>query len=186
MDRKPGVREFHGKLGQPFQEIISEVVVDMTTILVWNAIIWVYDAREWELLRLGRDISIAIVLDEYGGTAGMVTIEDILEELVGEIADEYEPPAQAEIKRIDDATVEVDARMRIDDLNDQLDIDLPEDGDYETIGGFVFSALGKIPVTGERCAHKRVGIQVIAAEPRRILRLRLTVTEPTDSATSHN
>lgn len=131
-----------------------------------------------------KNVHIAIVLDEYGGTAGMVTIEDILEELVGEIADEYEPPAEAEMKRIDDTTVEVDARMRIDDLNDQLDIDLPEDEDYETIGGFVFSALGKVPVIGERCAHNRVGIQVIAAEPRRILRLRLTVTEPSDTATS--
>jgi CBS domain containing-hemolysin-like protein len=118
----------------------------------------------------------AVILDEYGGTAGLVTIEDILEELVGEITDEYDAAAPAELKRIDDHTVEVDARMRIDDLNDQLDIELPEDEDYETIGGFVFSTLGKVPETGERCEHNNVGIQVIAAEPRRIVRLRLEIT----------
>jgi len=120
-------------------------------------------------------VHMAIVLDEYGGTAGLVTIEDILEELVGEISDEYDPTAPAELKRIDKDTVEVDARMRIDDLNDQLDISLPEDEDYETIGGFVFSQLGKIPTVGERCEHNNIGIQVVAAEPRRIRRLRLKV-----------
>jgi len=74
-----------------------------------------------------RRVHIAIVLDEYGGTAGLVTIEDILEELVGEITDEYESEAPAELRRIDEQTVEVDGRMRIDDLNDQLSIELPED-----------------------------------------------------------
>ena len=123
-----------------------------------------------------RKVHIAVVLDEYGGTAGLVTIEDILEELVGEITDEYDRAAPAEFKRIDDNTVEVDARMRIDDLNDEFDLSLPEDEDFETVGGFVFSRMGKIPQVGERCEHDNVGIQVIAAEPRRITRLRLEVT----------
>ncbi len=132
-----------------------------------------------ELLRefQKQKVHIAVVLDEYGGTAGLVTIEDIVEELVGEITDEYETAPPAELKRIDEHTVEVDARMRIDDLNDQLRIDLPEDGDYETIGGFVFSTLGKIPAVGEHCAHDNIGIQVIAAEPRRITRLRLEISD---------
>jgi len=135
-----------------------------------------------EMLRefQARKVHIAIVLDEYGGTAGMVTIEDILEELVGEIEDEYEETAPAELKRIDDHTVEVDARMRIDDLNDQLDIQLPEDENYETIGGFVFSSLGKVPEIGDHCEHNQIGIQVIAAEPRRILRVRLTIGKTAD------
>ena len=122
-----------------------------------------------------QKLHIAVVLDEYGGTAGLVTIEDILEELVGEIRDEYDPTAPVEIRRLDEHTVEVDARMRVDDLNDQLDIELPEDGDYETIGGFVFSRMGKIPKIGERFEHDNIGIDVIAAEPRRITRLRLSV-----------
>jgi len=123
-----------------------------------------------------RKVHIAIVLDEYGGTAGLLTIEDILEELVGDIADEYEPEEPDELKRIDDNTVEVDARMRIDELNDELKIEVPEDEDYETIGGFVFSTLGHIPRVGEKCQHQNVGIQVIDAEPRRVKRLRLTIT----------
>ena len=140
-----------------------------------------------EMLRefQARKVHIAIVLDEYGGTAGMVTIEDILEELVGEIADEYEATAPAELKRIDEETVEVDARMRIDDLNDQLDIELPEDEDYETIGGFVFSTLGKVPEIGEHCEYNQIGIHVIAAESRRILRLRLKISgSPDDNGTN--
>ncbi|MFQ5591865.1 MAG: hemolysin family protein [Phycisphaerae bacterium] len=128
-----------------------------------------------------RKLHMAIVLDEYGGTAGLVTIEDILEELVGEIVDEYETPPPAEFVTIDEHTAEVDARMRIDDLNDQLNLELPEDQDYETIGGFVFSAFGRIPKVGEQCSHANVGIQVIAAEPRRVLRLRLRTTSASDS-----
>lgn len=120
-------------------------------------------------------VHMAVVLDEYGGTAGLVTIEDIVEELVGEIADEYEPTAPQELKRINNRTVEVDARMQIDDLNDELEISLPDDEDYETIGGFVFSKLGKIPSVGERCDQPDVAIEVIGAEPRRITRLRLTL-----------
>ena len=122
-----------------------------------------------------KKVHIAVVLDEYGGTAGLVTIEDILEELVGEIVDEYEREEPVPIQRLDESTVEVDARMRIDDLNDELNIELPEDEDYETIGGFVFSTLGKIPKVGEHCQHDNVGIQVVAAEPRRITRLRLNI-----------
>ena len=128
-----------------------------------------------------QKVHMAVVLDEYGGTAGLVTIEDILEELVGELADEYEAAAPAEVKRIDDRTYEVDARMRIDDLSDQLHITLPDNQDYETIGGFVFSTLGKIPKVGERCEHANVGIQVLAAEPRRITRLLLHINSPAET-----
>jgi len=130
-----------------------------------------------ELLREFQEqkVHIAVVLDEYGGTAGLVTIEDILEELVGEITDEYDRTAPAELKRIDDNTVEVDARMRIDDLNDQLKIELPEDENFETIGGFVFSRMGRIPKIGEHCEHDNIGIDVVAAEPRRVTRLRLNI-----------
>jgi putative hemolysin len=123
-----------------------------------------------------QKVHLAVVLDEYGGTAGLITIEDILEELVGEIVDEYEAEEPAPIRRIDETTVEVDARMRIEDLNDELRVTLPEDEDYETIGGFVFSTLGRIPTVGEGCEHDNIGIKVIAAEPRRITRLRLDIT----------
>ena len=127
-----------------------------------------------------QKVHIAIVLDEYGGTAGLVTIEDILEELVGEITDEYEEDAPEELRRIDERTVEVDARVGISDLNDQLGISLPEDEDYETIGGFVFSTMGRIPEIGETCVVDNVTIRIMAAEPQRVLRLQLTVTPAAD------
>ena len=130
-----------------------------------------------DLLREFREkkVHIAIVLDEYGGTAGLATIEDILEELVGEISDEFETAAPESIKRINDDTVEVDAKLRIDELNDELKTSLPEGNDYETVGGFVFNTLGKIPKVGEVCEHASMNIQVIGAEPHRITRLRLTL-----------
>jgi CBS domain containing-hemolysin-like protein len=122
-----------------------------------------------------KKVHMAIVLDEYGGTAGLVTFEDILEELVGEIADEYDVDEVAPNTRIDEHTVDIDARVRVDEINAELDLHLPEEEDYETVGGFVFSTLGRIPTTGERCAHENVEIEVLDAEPRRINRLRLRV-----------
>jgi len=120
-----------------------------------------------------QKLHIAIVLDEYGGTAGIVTIEDILEELVGEIVDEYEETPPKAIKKIDETTIEIDARMYIDDLNSECDLDLPEDEDYDTIGGFVFSHLGYIPKTGETFDYENVKFTITAAEIRRIKRIKI-------------
>lgn len=131
-----------------------------------------------------RKVHMAIVLDEYGGTAGLITIEDILEELVGDIVDEYDDDEPAPLTRIDEHTVDIDARMRVDELNEELNIALPEVDDYETIGGFVSSTLGHIPQAGERCTHENVEIVVLDAEPRRINRLRLLIHEPSGIAES--
>ena len=120
-----------------------------------------------------KKVHVAIVLDEYGGTAGLVTIEDILEEIVGEISDEYEAPEPEPIRRIDTHTIEVDARVHIDALNDELKIELPEDEDYDTVGGFVFTTLGKIPETGEELHYRNVRFRVIDAEEHKINRLRV-------------
>lgn len=120
-------------------------------------------------------VQIAIVLDEYGGTAGIVTIEDILEELVGEIADEYDQAPSPSLVRIDADTLEVDARVRVDEINEALGVALPEEEDYETIGGFALSQLGRIPAAGEQFRHAEVHFSVVAAEPRKITRLRIHV-----------
>ncbi len=118
-------------------------------------------------------VQIAIVLDEYGGTAGIATIEDILEELVGEIDDEYDQPPPPMITRVDDDTLEVDGRVHVYDINQELGISLPEDGEYETIGGFVFATLGRIPGAGEEFTQDSLVFKVMEAEPRRVKRLRL-------------
>ncbi len=120
-----------------------------------------------------QKLHIAVVLDEYGGTAGIVTIEDILEELVGEIADEYEPMPVESMQRLDEHTIEIDARTYVDDLNDEFDVTLPEDDDYDTVGGFVFSHLGYIPKTGETFEYGNLRFTIIAAEERKINRIRI-------------
>jgi CBS domain containing-hemolysin-like protein len=120
-----------------------------------------------------QKLHISVVLDEYGGTAGIVTIEDILEELVGEITDEYEKTPPSAMKKINDSTVEIDARMYIDDLNEEFEVSLPEDEDYDTVGGFVFSHLGYIPKTGEKFDYENLKFTIAAAETRKIKLIRI-------------
>lgn len=122
-----------------------------------------------------KKVQIAIVLDEYGGTSGLCTIEDILEELVGEIDDEYDQRPAPSIERIDEDTLDVDARVPIYEINEHLSISLPEDEDYDTIGGFVFSTLGRIPEQGDEFEHLNLRFNVVDAEPRKINRLRIHV-----------
>lgn len=121
-------------------------------------------------------VHIAIVLDEYGGTAGLVTIEDIIEELVGEITDEYEPAQPQMIRRISTETLEVDARVPVSEVSQELGIELPEDGAYESMGGLVFSVLGRIPMAGEEFVHENLRFRIVDAEPRRINRMLITRT----------
>jgi len=137
-----------------------------------------------ELLRefQNQKLHIAIVLDEYGGTAGIVTLEDILEELVGEITDEYEETPAEHIKKIDADTIEVDARTYIDDLNDEFEFNLPEEEDYDTIGGFVFSHLGYIPKTAEIFEYENLKFTITAAEARKIKRIKIQKNRESENA----
>ncbi len=124
-----------------------------------------------------RKQHLAVVLDEYGGTAGLVTFEDILEEIVGEIADEYDKPEPEPITRIDHRTVEIDGRVHVDDLNDALKLEIPEDEDYDTAAGLVISELGHIPVANEDLVVHNARFTVLAADERKITRLRVEVLE---------
>jgi len=102
---------------------------------------------------------IVIVIDEYGGTAGLVTIEDILEEIVGEITDEYDVE-RAPIERIDDDTVRVTARLAVEDLSDLFGVSIPDRDDVETVGGLLAESLGRVPIPGARaCTY---GLELIA------------------------
>ncbi|MBN2136234.1 MAG: HlyC/CorC family transporter [Sedimentisphaerales bacterium] len=161
------------------KDLLAEIGKDIESFKLRDKIRDAYFVPETKPLRVllhefqNQKLHIAIVLDEYGGTAGIVTLEDILEELVGEIADEYEETPPEPIKQIDRDTIEVDARTYIDDLNDQLELNLPEDEDYDTIGGFVFSLLGYIPKTGETFNHENLTFTITAAEARRIERIKI-------------
>ena len=104
---------------------------------------------------------IAVVIDEYGGTAGLITIEDILEEIVGEITDEYDVE-RAPIERIDDDTARVTARLAVEDLGELFSIELPDRDDVETVGGLLAEALGRVPIPG---AHAVVhGLELTAED----------------------
>jgi putative hemolysin len=120
-----------------------------------------------------QKLHIAVVLDEYGGTAGIVTIEDIFEHLVGDIADEYEKPEPEAFHQISDHIAEADARIYIGDINSKFDIELPDEEDYDTLGGFVFSHLGYIPKTGLVFDYTNLRFTVVVAEARSVRRVRI-------------
>jgi CBS domain containing-hemolysin-like protein len=120
---------------------------------------------------------IAVVLDEYGGVSGLVTIEDVLEEIVGEIDDEYDQKSEAEIRKIDDDTCEALGRAHVDEINALMDFELPEDKDFDTIGGFVFNEFGRVPAAGESITWQdAVRVTVLEASRRRVNRVRLERT----------
>ena len=119
---------------------------------------------------------LALVIDEYGGTDGIVSIEDIVEEIVGDIADEHDEDS-VRIRRSDDGTIVADARTDLEDFKNQTGVSLlPEDADQEidTLGGLVVSLLGRVPQRGEIVAHPSgYEFEVLEADPRRIKRLRM-------------
>lgn len=116
------------------------------------------------------EVHLAIVIDEYGGTAGLVTIEDVLEEIVGEIRDEHEPTKLDEpvLLRVDERHAEVEGRYRIDELNTTLSLEIPDSDDYDTIAGFVLTQLGCVPIVGESFEEHSVRFKVLAATPSQI------------------
>jgi CBS domain containing-hemolysin-like protein len=123
---------------------------------------------------------IAAIRDEYGTVVGVVTIEDLIEEIVGEIQDEYDTE-EPEVRQIDDRTFSVDARMSVTSFNEMFEAELSED-EGDTIGGFVFSIVGHQPVRGERAQAGDITLMVESTDGHRVLRVRATVPrKQTDS-----
>ena len=118
----------------------------------------------------------AIVVDEYGGMEGIVTLEDLLEEIVGEIEDEYDLPDET-VERVDEHTIRIDGTFPIDDFNEQFGTDLDVE-DYHTMGGVVFGLLGRAPERGDRLEHGNLVFEVLEVEGSRILRLQVEFREP--------
>ena len=124
----------------------------------------------------------AVVIDEYGGTAGLVTIEDVLEEIVGEIRDEHDDaePDEPELRRVNENLVEVDGRFNLDDFNDELSVELPEDEEYDTIAGFVLAQLGHVPLQGEIIEYQGMKITALQVSETQISRLTIEFSTPTE------
>ncbi len=135
-----------------------------------------------ELLRelRQRKVHIAIVVDEYGGTAGLVTIEDLLEEIVGEIEDEYDV-SEVTIERISDDEAVLDARVAIDELGRLFGIEIERD-DFDTVGGFVYSHLGKIPSVGDEVQVDGLRVRILSVAGRRIKKVDVRRVPPPDGA----
>jgi CBS domain containing-hemolysin-like protein len=124
------------------------------------------------LVELREHLQMAVVVDEYGGTAGVVTLEDVVEELVGEVADEHDP-REAGARRVGEDTWSVPGLLRPDELTEQAGVVVPEDPAYETLGGLVMARLGRLPRVGDAVEVDGVVLTVEALDGRRVERLRV-------------
>ena len=122
--------------------------------------------------RRGRN-HLAVVVDEYGGTAGLLTIEDVLEQIVGEIGDEHDLEQAPELVRQEDGSYFVSAKMRIEEFDEQVGTQL-DTGEFDTVGGLVIHRLGRLPRTGESLEAGGWRMEVIAADRRRVKRLKVS------------
>ncbi len=127
-----------------------------------------------------KKMHIAIVVDDYGGTAGLVTMEDVLEEIVGDIRDEYDEAETELHEQIDETTHVFDARINLDDLSDLLNIELDfESYDFETLGGLIFHLTGEIPEEGDEVPYESLTMRIESVENHRIGRVVIKVQPPT-------
>ena len=121
-----------------------------------------------------RRLHLAVAVDEYGGFGGIVTLEDVLEEIVGEISDEYDDDDLPEFRKTGKNTYDVDSRMTLEDFCDELGVDLPCD-EFDTLGGFVLDLFGKIPQKEETVKHETMTFRIKDIEGTRINRIIVTV-----------
>lgn len=149
--------------------------------------------RADELLRelQNRKVHMAIVVDEYGGTSGLVTIENLVEEIVGDIMDEYDLHEEEELVQVSEDEYLIEASMNVDDVNEHLDLHIGEDEEEEydetdSLGGFIYTRLGRVPHLGETIETKQVTLRVESLEGRRIRKVLLTLKRTSSSDDDSN
>ena len=166
--------------GVVFGKDIFKQPADLKTVM--RDVVFVPETKKsLEMLNefLDKQFSIAIVVDEFGGTAGMLTVEDLIEELFGEIRDEFDDVEEKIAKKIDANSYLVKGKVEIDYLNEELDFKIPE-GDYETIAGYVTFRIGRIPVKGESFKINNLSVQILKADKTKIDLLKLTLIPETE------
>jgi len=166
--------------GVVFSKDIFKQPDDLKTVM--RDVVFVPETKKsLEMLNefLDKQFSIAIVVDEFGGTAGILTVEDLIEELFGEIRDEYDDVEEKIAKKIDANSYLVNGKVEIDYLNEELDLQIPE-GDYETIAGYVTFKIGRIPVKGESFKISNLSVQILKADKTKIDLLKLTLIPDTE------
>ncbi|HEY8325871.1 MAG TPA: hemolysin family protein [Ktedonobacterales bacterium] len=129
-------------------------------------------------------VHMAVVVDEYGAVVGLVTIEDVVEEIIGDIKDEYDKEEQI-FEQVSDTEFLVDAKISVDDLNERIDADLPAQ-DYDTLGGFVYTQLDKIPAVGDVVTYKDLTITVLGTKGRRVTKVKIVRESSPDASGSRS
>jgi putative hemolysin len=132
-----------------------------------------------------RKTHLVYVVDEFGGTAGIITIEDLVEEIVGEIQDEYDFKEEALSEEISDTEYIFNARIDLDNVNHLLDVSLPTE-ESDTLGGYIFEKLGRVPVPGDEISADEVLIRVLSVTGRRIRRVSVAKIVPQPEETPEN
>lgn len=154
-------------LDKPVESILKPVLYTPETKKISNLL------QEFR----NKQMHLAIVVDEYGGTEGIVTIEDILEEIVGEIADEYDKEEKL-FTLLPHGGWIIDARMSILDIEEKLGLKIPQDGEYDTIGGYVFHRAGSIPSKGLLIQHNDFELEILSSDDRSIKKIRVIPLTP--------
>ena len=158
----------------PIMRIMGMVMIASTVAMAIAMLVRYRRGTQGQLADMRREgIHLAMVADEYGGTAGIVTMEDLVEELVGDIKDEYDVD-EGETTRHLGGNLEVDGLLNLDDFEDETGIELPE-GPYETVAGFLMARLGRIPEPGDLVEFDGHRIAVLVVDGRRVSRVRVTV-----------
>jgi len=152
-------------LDKPLSELIREAYFVPETKPIIDIL---EDFRE-------KHVHMALAVDEYGGIVGLVTIEDLIEEIVGEIQDEYDQEEEEEIKKLDINTYKVDAMINLEDLNEDLEIKLPISEDYESLGGYINDELGRLAEVGDEINVEDVNIKVVSMDNRRVEKVVLKI-----------
>ena len=161
----------------PFFKCETEKLKEKSITELMRAAYYVPETKKANLLLKELQLKqthMAIVLDEYGGTEGLVTIEDILEQIVGDIFDEYDNEVDS-VKKIDDNTYQVQADISLEEINERFDLGLPEE-DFDSLGGYIFNTLGRVPVIGDKLEKKYMSMEVSALLNRRVMSVKLTIT----------
>ncbi|HEY5532037.1 MAG TPA: hemolysin family protein [Candidatus Anoxymicrobiaceae bacterium] len=155
-----------GKLDHPISEILRKAIIIPETQVLSELL---KDLKK-------RKVHMSIVVDEYGTVVGLVTIEDLLEEIVGEIFDEYDREVSL-VEKIDERHYRVDARMNLEDLSEILQVDIPGASDVDSVGGLVLKVLGHLPATGEKFDYNGISIRVEKLRSNRITKVILQLLE---------
>ena len=162
-DERPSPIDISRRLRQPYLVPESHLVLDVLA----------------EMRRVRR--TFAVVVDEYGGVAGVITVKDLLAALVGDLYDEFDPGGEPEVVRVDRNRWLVDGGASIDEVRSQLGLALPE-GKYVTLGGYIFDALGHIPTEGERLRYDDWELRVVEMDRRRVAKV--VAVQPSDAGSS--